>query len=217
MLNTAIDFSGFNSRSNTIRGDRVEEIFEQKERNRPIKITDIAITKVPLVHIAGFLESEDKYISEMHRKLLEISKQNNDSKEVGIMVDIIDWTIWPIIGDSQQVETRDNPDAYKALKTNRKHTLLFMHNHPSTGTFSGVDFKTFCNNQSLYAMTVVGNDGCVYVLVKKNDFDKDKALMYYHNLALNKYKKYKNNGTMAMKELLKNAQSIGLIYSKGGR
>ena len=193
------------------------ETFEQKRRNRPIKITQIAIDKVPLAHIDGFTEEEDLFIQNMHKRLLLTSMKLNDSNEVGIMVDIIEWMTWTILGDSNEVETRKNPDAYIALKGNRKNTLIFIHNHPSTGTFSGVDFKTFCSNESLYAMTVVGNDGSVYTLVKSPTFNSHDALSYYHDLAMDKYKDYPNNGTMAMKELLKTCEKIGLSYHKGGR
>ena len=44
--------------------------FEQKQRNRPIKITRIAIDKVPLAHIDGFTEEEDLFIQNMHKRLL---------------------------------------------------------------------------------------------------------------------------------------------------
>ena len=91
------------------------------------------------------------------------------------------------------------------------NTMMFMHNHPSTGTFSGTDFKTFCNNESLYIMTVVGNDGNVRVLTKLNEFNSSDALLYYYDL-VKKYNKYENNGARAMKELLKNCNKIGLEY-----
>lgn len=91
-----------------------------------------------------------------------------------------------------------------------------MHNHPSTGTFSGEDFKTFCTNDSLYIMTVVGNDGSVYVLVKTKTFKKD-VIVEYTKIAQKYYEMgYKrNNGTMAMREILKNASKYGIEYKKG--
>lgn len=46
------------------------EFFAQKKRNRPIAITDIAILKVPRVHIFGFKEDEDIFIQKMHQKKL---------------------------------------------------------------------------------------------------------------------------------------------------
>lgn len=95
--------------------------------------------------------------------------------------------------------------------------MLFMHNHPGTGTFSGSDFKVFCQNESLFVITAVGNDGCVRILMKKYDFDKDSALLYYDQLAREKYKNAKYNGTMEMEELLKKCGRIGINYFNGGK
>ncbi|MCM1127191.1 MAG: hypothetical protein NC429_12055 [Lachnospiraceae bacterium] len=193
------------------------EGFGQKKRTRPIKITDIAISKVPRMELSGFSEDENLFMQEQHKRLLSISKEKNGSREVGILVDIVHWDTWVIMGEANEIETRSNPDAYKAMKSSRKNTMMFMHNHPSTGTFSGTDFKTFCLNDSLYIMTVVGNDGNVRVLTKLNGFDGREALIYYSDLATRKYKDYKNNGTMAMRELLKNSVEIKLKYETGGK
>lgn len=193
------------------------EEFRQKKRNRPVKITDIAISKVPKMDLSEFSEKENLFMQEQHKLLLSISKEKNNSREVGILVDIINWDTWVILGEANEIETRSNPDAYKAMKESRKNTMMFMHNHPSTGTFSGTDFKTFCLNDSLYIMTVVGNDGSVRTLRKLNGFDGGEALAYYSMLATRKYKDYKNNGTMAMRELLKNGTEIKIKYEIGGR
>lgn len=193
------------------------EDFGQKKKNRPIKITDIAISKIPKIKLSGFSEKENLFLQEQHKRLLSISKEKNDSKEVGILIDIVHWDTWVILGEANEIETRSNPDAYKAMKSSSKNTMMFIHNHPSTGTFSGTDFKTFCLNDSLYIMTVVGNDGNVRVLTKLNGFDKGEALAYYSSLAIRKYKEYKNNGTMAMWELLKNCAEIKIKYDIGGR
>lgn len=196
------------------------ENFEQKKRNRPIKITDIAISKVPKMELSGFSKKENIFMQEQHKRLLSISKEENYSKEVGILVDIINWDTWVILGEANEIETRSNPGAYKAMKGSMKNTMLFMHNHPSTGTFSGTDFKTFCLNDSLYIMTVVGNDGNdgnVRTLTKLNGFNSGEALAYYSRLATQKFKGYKNNGTMAMRELLKSGDEIKIKYQIGGR
>lgn len=193
------------------------ENFEQKKRNRPIAITDIAISKVAKIELSEFTEEENLFIQEQHKRLLSISKEENHSAEVGILVDIIKWDTWVILGDANKIETKDNPKAREAMETSRKNTMMFLHNHPSTGTFSGTDFKTFCLNDSLYVMTVVGNDGCVRALTKLAGFDSGEALSYYSMLATEKYKDYKNNGTMAMRELLKNGDNIKIKYEIGGR
>lgn len=191
--------------------------FQQKNRNRPIKITNVAISKVPLTKLEGFSEEENLFIQEQHKLLLTVAKDRNDSKEVGILVDIVCWNAWMILGETNEVETKSNPKAYKAMKESRKNTMLFMHNHPSTATFSGTDFKTFCLNDSLYIMTVVGNDGSVRILTKLSGFDGNEALIYYNTLATQKYGECTNNGTLAMKDLLKNCKKIELRYEIGGR
>lgn len=137
------------------------ENFEQKKRNRLIGITEIAISKVPEVRLSEFTEEENLFIQEQHKRILSISKEENNSEEVGILVDIITWNTWIILGEGNKIEMKNNPKAREAMETSRKNTMMFLHNHPGTGTFSGTDFKTFCLNDSLYIMTVVGNDGCV--------------------------------------------------------
>ncbi len=188
--------------------------FQQKDRTKPVKISDVAILKVGRLIFNGFSREENKYIQEQHRRLLLISRETNNSEEVGILIDIIKWETYVIIGEKNRIEMKTTPQAYKMLKNSRKNTLLFMHNHPSTSTFSGEDFKTFCNNEALYIITIVGNDGNVRALVKLADFEASVALNFYYRLA---FEEYRNNGTLAMKKLLKNCKSIGLLYMNGGR
>ena len=191
--------------------------FQQKDRTKPIKITDVAILKVGRLIFNGFSREENKYIQEQHQRLLLVSRETNNSEEVGILIDIIKWETYVIIGERNRIEMKTTPEAYKMLKNGRKNTLLFMHNHPSTSTFSGEDFKTFCNNEALYIITIVGNDGSVRALVKLADFEASVALNFYYRLAFGEYRNARNNGTLAMKKLLKNCESIGLLYMNGGR
>ena len=196
--------------------------FAQKNRKRAIGITDIAIKKVPKTRIYGFNSEQNLYIQDLHKELLQRAQRlnlENDTNlmEVGILLDIHTWDYWVIEGKNAcAVNIKDSIEAFYALTNARKNQLLMMHNHPSTGTFSGEDFKTFCNNDSLYIMTVVGNDASVYILIKTKEFDKS-VLMEYAKLARKYYEMgYKNsNGTLAMKEILKNASGYGLEYKKG--
>ena len=199
-----------------------KEFFAQKDRKRAIGITDVAITKVPKTHIFGFNNEQNLYIQNLHKELLcQVQKLNSlhhtNRMEVGILLDIHTWEYWIIEGKKEcAVDIRDSIEAFQVLTCARKNQLMMMHNHPSTGTFSGEDFKTFCNNDSIYVMTVVGNDASVYVLVKTKDFDKS-VLFEYARIAQMYYEKgYKqNNGTMAMKYILKKASKYGIEYKKG--
>ena len=197
--------------------------FKQKNRNRAIQITDIAIDKVPKKRIPGFDDEQNAYIRRMHKLILAEAQKlnflyNTNEMEVGALVDIYSWESWLIKGvRPREVEIKNNMDAYKRLVGGYKNQLMFIHNHPSTGTFSGEDFKMFCYHSSLYMMSVVGNDSTVYLLIKTFEFNVEKAMTDYFQLAMKYYDEgYKrNNGTLAIKEILRNARKYGLIYEKG--
>ena len=58
------------------------ENFEQKKRNRPIKITDIAISKVPKIELSEFSEKENLFVQEQHKRILSISKEKTIQKRL---------------------------------------------------------------------------------------------------------------------------------------
>ncbi len=194
--------------------------FNQKRRNRAIAITDIAISKVPRTQLPGFTTEQNALIQDLHQQTLRDAQKLNKTKgnaemEVLRLVDLHSWQDWVVLGQRPcEVITESNPLVKQLIDTGYKNMYLVMHNHPSTGTFSGEDFKTFCNNDSIYIMTVVGNDGCVYVLTKDTNFDSDYAMRAYGKLT-QKYQKYSNNATRAMKELLKDASKYNLTYKYG--
>ena len=148
------------------------QIIAQTKHDKPIKISDIAINKVPCTHIAGFTGEQNKFIQERHKEILIIARElcekyRNYEMEAIILVNAHTWDYWVVKGkEPGNADIADNLEAKEALQTNSKNSLLLLHNHPSAGTFSGTDFVTFCFNASLYLMTVVGNDGTVYVLIK---------------------------------------------------
>lgn len=122
---------------------------------------------------------------------------------------------WILEGKStRKVKADEDAGAKEAMDTFSTNRLLLMHNHPSTGTFSGQDLKTFWNNPSIYIITAIGNDGSVYILQKDYNFDAEKLAMGYGHYA-KKYWNRTNNGTLAIREILKNASDYGLIYKEG--
>lgn len=196
--------------------------FRQKRRNRPIKITDVAISKIRYTKFDGFNSIQEEFIKQKHQELLIEAKKlnlkyNSNRMEVGILIDIHTWEHWFIMGTNNEVSINNNPEAHYRLETAHKNQLMFMHNHPSTGTFSGADLKYFCNHDTLYIITALGNDGTIYSLTKTPEFNIN-ILAEYERLALEYYKKghKSNNGTLAMKEILSRAKEFGLQYKKGG-
>lgn len=196
--------------------------FQQKRRNRPIEITNVAISKIRYTNFDGFNASQEEFIKKKHQELLkEAQKLNMEHKsnriEVGILIDIHTWEYWIIHGSNNEVKINNNAEAYSRLEAAHKNQLMFMHNHPSTGSFSGADLKFFCNHDTLYIITAVGNDGTIYSLTKMSGFNI-AVLAEYERIALDFLKKgYKNNnGTLAMKEILRRSKEFGLQYKKGG-
>ena len=197
--------------------------FKQKKRTRAIQITDIAINKIPRADIYGFSVEQNMYIQSLCKSvLIEAQKlnamHNTNEMEVGMLVDIHSWESFLIKGTRpREVEIKNNAEAYKQLMGGYKNQLMFIHNHPSTGTFSGEDFKMFCYHSSLYIMTVVGNDSSMYMLTKTTEFNVEKAMTDYMKLAMQYYNDgfKNNNGTLAIREILKNAKKYGLLYRKG--
>ena len=135
--------------------------------------------------------------------------------EAIILVNAHTWNYWVVEGkEAGNADIADNPEAKEALQTSSKNSLLLLHNHPSAGTFSGTDFVTFCFNVSLYMMTIVGNDGTVYVLIKDTGFDSGSAMAEYFKLVRENADK-KDRVQLAMKTILKNSGDYGLVYKKG--
>jgi proteasome lid subunit RPN8/RPN11 len=202
-------------------GEQMLSDLEQKNRNKPIKITDVAISKVRRTQIFNFganCEDENRYIQEMHKQLLKLSQKENNSEEIAIVVDIISWDNQVVFGKENKVIMKKNPNAYKMMVENPKNTILVMHNHPSTSTFSGEDFKMFCDYEAIYIMTIVGNDGSIQVMTKDENFDGQNIKAKYGEKAkAYKEKGYKNNGTMAMKYIIKNPREYNIFYKNGGK
>ena len=139
------------------------EVRQSKKRKKAIAITDIAIQKVTKVKFDGFSECENDLIWRFHRLLLRLAKElcdkrENNGYEFGIIVNINTWEHIEITGTLGGVYIDSNREAKYALENGNKNSILYMHNHPSTGTFSATDIKTFLLNDAIFIMTAVGND-----------------------------------------------------------
>ncbi|MBO4396491.1 MAG: hypothetical protein J5819_09120 [Eubacterium sp.] len=193
----------------------------QKTRNKPIAITDIAISKVPRTRIQGFTSEQNARVQELHKEVLQTAqelnqKYHNDEMEAAILLDLFDMnTYWKVEGKKpRRVRMKDNPEANTAMQTWNTNRFLLMHNHPSTGTFSAKDILTFCNTDSIYILTVIANNGTVYILRKGIHFDAVAFLNEYGDL-IEQIGDCPNNATQAVKKLLKYAYKYDLYYKKG--
>ena len=200
----------------------MDSLRQSKIRTRAIAITDIAIEKVPKIGFKGFTDKESEIIQNLHKSLLRIvQKKCKQSKindyEYGIAIEIHSWKSIVIEGERGAVYLNKSPEAKSMIRNGYRNSVLYMHNHPSTGTFSADDIKTFLANESIFLMTAVGHDGSVYYIQKTYEVNVSQFMMDYALLA-EEYKKSgytNNNATLAIKDMLKQGEKYGLIYGKG--
>lgn len=64
----------------------------------------------------------------------------------------------------------------------------------------------------------MGNDGSVQIMEKSNEFQGQSEKMKYARLA-GEYRNsgHRNNGTMAMKYMIKHPDEFNLLYKHGGK
>ena len=148
----------------------------QKNRGEKVFITDQAIDKVQHKELVGLTSDENDFIREMHKELLTVSKEQNNSNEVACVIDLLNRTTSGVIlGTQNSTDVMADADAYHMLHSTESTELVLCHNHPGLSDFSANDIAFFVTNFNLKAITIVTNLGTVRYLVKKEKFDYAKA------------------------------------------
>ena len=133
----------------------------------------------------------------------------NRSNEVGMLVNLQNWSDIMVNGTENGVTLRNDTMAYDLLCTAPKNSLLFFHNHPKNSCFSERDLESFLTSDAILMMSVVCNNGRVYDLLKMDTFDKNTALFNYDKI-------YEETETGSVREFLRTCSSIGLKFLYGG-
>ena len=172
-------------------------------------ITQENIDAVKRIDIPGFDDEEIATIKNLHKKLLKRSMNKNRSNEVGMLVNLRDWSDIMINGTENGITLKDNEMAYELLCTAPKSSLLFFHNHPKNSCFSERDLESFLTSDAIILMSVVCNNGRLYYLIKMDTFDKAAALFYYEKI-------YEETESGSVREFLRTCGTIGLRFLYGG-
>ena len=184
---------------------------QAKKRDHKIFITDVAIEKVSYVHVAGLSERICKAIQEEHKELLRIAQKENDSNEV--------LTVWNfmlsrkirVMGTENYVNVATSPEAYGIVASSDAKSVMYLHNHPSTNLFSLADIDTFVSERNVGTMSVVTNQGNVYILNKTNNYSYNSARL----LLLETYEKSNGNESRMIDIFLRKCTKAGVSYDKG--
>ena len=151
----------------------MSDLEQAKKRDRKIFITDVAINKVDLVKPKDFSDTQASLMKSKHKELLSVAKNQNDSDEV-LFIENLDFNNEVrILGDEFVVSPGKNPFAVSVIANAKRQSLVYLHNHPSTNTFSVGDIDTFVCERAIKAISVVTNQGEVYILNKLDNYSFD--------------------------------------------
>lgn len=160
-----------------------------KKRDHKVTITDEAIEKVPLVKYKEIPESEYLMLQELAKEVLTVSKDENDSNEVALTYSL-DYRnliaegkeyMGVALGDEHSVDPCMNTVSYHLITASFECVVIVLHNHPSLSKFSLEDVKFFLSNGTVKMMVVVTNFGSISYLVKRDRYNRKKAIEIYNH------------------------------------
>lgn len=192
-----------------------------KKRDHKILITDKAIEKVPLIKYKEIPESEYLMLQELAKEVLTISKNDNHSNEVALTYSL-DYRnliaegkeyMGIALGDEHSVDPCMNTVSYHLITASLECIVIVLHNHPSLSKFSLEDVKFFLNNGTVKMMVVITNLGNISYLVKKDRYQRKKAVELY-NRAVSLHNEGNNihDYQKAVTYFLSNCHDADIVY-----
>ena len=183
---------------------------QAKKRDHKIFVTDIAIDKVPYISVKGLPIKLCKIIQKEHKEILRISQTENESNEILTIMTVDGKHMVRIHGDEFEVDPSENVEAISLFTRAQPKELMYLHNHPSLNIFSMADIDTFVCESKIVLLSVVTNQGNVYILYKNERYDYTltrKFLIYL-------YKKYNGASEKMINTFLKQSERVGITYEK---
>lgn len=199
----------------------LESLEMANKRNHKIMITDEAIEKVPFIKYREIPEEEYPIIQMLAKKVLQLSKEENDSNEVAITYSMdnadLDKDTSELFGvdfgDDHSADPMRDSYSYHLIRSSKSCVVVSLHNHPSLSKISLVDVRFFLENETIKLLTVVTNLGNIYYLVKGKEYNKSIAIEIFNEAVTQN-----NNATdlkafqKASAHFLRNCHRAGIIY-----
>lgn len=195
---------------------RNEKLKQAKKRDKKVVITDIAIRKVPYIKYVGLDNTQNTLMQQIARKVLILAKEMNHSNEVAITCDIDSnepmKNMGVSFGAEYQVDISADTKSYHLLNSEEYQTVVVVHNHPSTKTFSVIDlnFLLFCDNIKILA--VVTNQGNVHYILKEQNYDRMEAMIVLKKCIVKHECDKRNAMYHAAIDFLAVCNEVGLYY-----
>ena len=157
---------------------------ESKNRGlKKILITDEAISHVKDIRFEGLTAEESEILNQLNRRLLRISKDENQSNEDALTICFhqdADAEIGIAFGDEHSVDPDSDADSYHILNGTNICTVIVTHNHPSLSLISLNDVEFFLKKYSVRHFVAVTNLGVVSYLYKMDNYDYEKSVTLYN-------------------------------------
>ena len=140
-------------------------------------------------------------------------KKQNNSNEVLFIEDLDFESEVRILGDEFVVSPSKNPFAVSVIAHAKRKSLVYLHNHPSTNTFSIGDIDTFVSERAIKTMSVVTNQGEVYIINKLDNYSFEGAVKLLKDI-YNTYPAGEIDDKDFVKNFLKRCREGGIEYAK---
>lgn len=199
--------------SGIIKVKEARELEQAKKRDHKIYVTDVAIDKVDKVSLSDFTEEQISAMQRKHKELLRIAKNENDSNEVLLINDLEFKSEVSVLGGEFKVSPGENPFAVSVVSNAKRQSLIYLHNHPSTNNFSVGDIDTFVCESAIKTISVVTNQGEVYVLNKTAAYNYNNIRALLNDI----YKSFDGDeidNKAFVSEFLKRCKEGGVEYGK---
>lgn len=190
------------------------------KKNHKVFITDEALKKVPYIEYPEISEEYYELLQILVRKVLEVSKDKNNSAEVAITYSLEeksmsdDAVVGVAIGDEHEVDPLSDTASYHIIMNGNLCTVVTIHNHPSLTDFSLSDIFFFLRYPNVKLMIVVTNQGKISYMVKRESYKKDAAISLYNEaVEINNRARNLKGLSKATALFLHNCSKMGITYS----
>lgn len=184
------------------------EELNQHKKGKKVYINDIAISKVKVAEMSGISKETAEAIRDAHRELLKFSMEHNDSNEVVTVFNLKTNKYTSFVkGDRDTVDPSLDAENSHLFSFASKNSLAILHNHPGLSYFSMRDMRTFLTNDDIGMMTIVTNQGKVWVIKKRENFVRKKAIKLIAELRNDKRLK---NLDEVIEKFLKKSYNLGV-------
>ena len=194
----------------------VDKLEQAKKRDKKIYITDIAISKVPLIHIEGLNEEQNEIFQQKHKELLRMAMTKNNSNEVANVFSLDFAHDIFHFGNEKVVNLNQHPTIADLIMNSNDNSVFVMHNHPSTQKFSYSDLGVLLANNSIFGISVVSNTGETQVLYKAINYFKPNVIELLKDIRTKHYSNGSLDEIEVVNEFLKQCFDVGIVYKKRG-